>query len=94
MPIPTLLETESEVTFYKGCVCVCTGHTQKNGAVSKVYKEFISNPIRAQHALPTVSTIHVCHEPLAVCISCLLRGRGTSFQDGVAALECSLCALF
>jgi hypothetical protein len=70
------------------------GHTQKNGAVSKVIKKFISRPTRAQHTLSAVGTAHVSHVLPAVCLSCLLRGRGHSFQDGVAAGEGFLCAPF
>jgi hypothetical protein len=56
-----------------------------NGAVSKV-KKFISHPTQGQHSLSAAGT--------AVRFSCLLRGRGTSFQDGVATGEGFLCALF
>jgi hypothetical protein len=41
-----------------------------------------AGPVQASHALP------------AVRLSCLLRGRGTSIQDGVAAGEGFLCAPF
>jgi hypothetical protein len=72
----------------------CAGHTHKNGAVSKVIKEFISHPTLAQHTLSAVGTVQVSHALPAVRFSCLLRGRGTSFQDGVAAGECFLCFPF
>jgi hypothetical protein len=61
-----------------------TGYTQKNGAVSKVNKKFISHFQRAQHTLSDAATVQVSHALPAVRFSCLLRGRGTSFQDGVA----------
>jgi hypothetical protein len=34
-----------------------TGHSQKNGAVSKVSEKFISHPIRAQHTLLAAGTV-------------------------------------
>jgi hypothetical protein len=34
-----------------------TRYTQKNGAVSKVDKEFISHPTRAQHTLPAAGNV-------------------------------------
>jgi hypothetical protein len=58
-----------------------TGHTQKNGAASKVIKEFISHPTRTQHTLSAAGTVHVSHALPAVCFPCLLWGCGTSFQD-------------
>jgi hypothetical protein len=71
-----------------------TGHTQKNGVVSKVDNEFISRPTRAQHTLSAAATVQVCHVLPAVRFSCLLRCRRASFQDGVAAGEGFLCAPF
>ena len=62
-----------------------TGYTQKNGAVSKVNKKFISHLTRAQSTPSAAATVQVSHALPAVCFTCLLRGRGTSFQDGVAA---------
>ena len=73
------------------CVCVHTGYTQKNDAVSKVNKKFISHLTRAQPTLSAAATVQVSH---AVRFSCLLRGRGVSFQDGVAAGQGFLCAPF
>ena len=62
-----------------------TGYTQKNGAVSKVSKKFISHLTRAQRTPSAAATVQVSHALPAVRFSCLLRGRGASFQDGVAA---------
>jgi len=76
------------------CVCVCTGYAQKNGAVSKVNKKFISYLTRAQRTPPAAATVQVYHALPAVRFSCLLRGRGASFQDGVAAGNGFLCAPF
>jgi hypothetical protein len=74
---------------------IYTGPTQKNGAVSKVIENVISHRTRAQHTLSAAAkTVQVSHALPAVRFSCLLRSRGTSFQDGVAAGEGFLCAPF
>ena len=71
-----------------------TGYTQKNGTVSKVNKKFISHLTRAQRTPSTAATVQVSHALPAVRFSCLMRGRGASFQDGVAAGKGFLCAPF
>ena len=71
-----------------------TGYTQKNGAVSKVNKQFISHLTRAQRTPSAAAAVQVSHALPAVRFSCLLRGSGTSFQDGVAAEKGFLCAPF
>ena len=71
-----------------------TGYTQKNGAVSKVNKKSISHLTRAQLTPSVAATVQVSHALPAVRFSCLLRGRGASFQDGVAAGKGFLCAPF
>jgi hypothetical protein len=38
-----------------------TGHTQKNGAVSKVNKKFMSHITRAQHIPSAAATVQVSH---------------------------------
>jgi len=43
------------------------------------------SPYRAQHTPSTAATVQISHALPAVRFSCLLRGRGASFQDGVAA---------
>ena len=73
---------------------IYTGYTQKNGAVSKVNKKFISHLKRAKRTPSAAATVQVSHALRAVRISCLLRGRGASFQDGVAAGKGFLCAPF
>ena len=62
-----------------------TGYTQKNGAVSKVNKKFISHLAMAQRTPSAAATVQVSHALPAIRFSCLLRGRGASFQDGVTA---------
>ena len=54
---------------------VNTGYTQKNGAVSKVNKEFISRLTWAQSTPSAVATVQVSHALPAVHFSCLLRGQ-------------------
>ena len=49
---------------------------------------------RAQRTPSAAATVQVSHALPAVRFSCLLRGRGASFQDGVAAGKGFLCALF
>ena len=71
-----------------------TGCTQKNGAVSKGKKEFISHFTGAQRTPSAVATVQVSHALPAVRFSCSMRGRGASFQDGVAAGKGFLCAPF
>ena len=71
-----------------------TGCLQKNGAVSKGNKEIISHLIRAQRTTSAAETVQVSHALPAVRFSCLMRGHGASFQDGVAAGKGFLCAPF
>ena len=75
-------------------IYIYTGYTQKNGAVSKVDKKFISHLTRAQRTPSAAATVQVSHVLPAVRFSGLLRGRGSSFQDGVAVGKGFLCALF
>ena len=72
----------------------CTGYTQKNDAVSNVNKKLISHLTRAQLTPSTAATVQVSHALPAVLFSCLMRGRGACFQDGVAAGKGFLCAPF
>ena len=71
-----------------------TGYTQKNGAVSKVNKKFISHVTRAKPTPSAAATVQVSHTLPAVRFSCLLRDRGASLKDGVAAGKGFLCAPF
>jgi len=73
---------------------VYTEYTRKNGAVSKVSKKFVSHLTRAQRTPSAAATVQVSHALPAVRFSRLLRGRGASFQDGVAAGKDFLCAPF
>jgi len=74
--------------------CQYTGYIQKNGAVSKVNKKSISHLTRAQRTPSAAAIVQVSHALPAVRFSCLLRSRGASFQDGVAAGKGFLCATF
>jgi hypothetical protein len=49
-----------------------------------VIKNVISHPTRAQYTLSAVAIVHIS---LALPAVLLLRGLGTSFQDGVSAGE-------
>jgi len=71
--------------LYLQIVTYNTGYTQKNGAASKVNKKFISHLTRAHRIPEAAATVQVSHALPAVRFSCLLRGRGATFQDGVAA---------
>ena len=71
-----------------------TGYTQKNGAVSKVNKKFISHLTPAQCTPSAVATVQVSHALPVFHFSCLLQGHGASFQDGVSAGKGFLCAPF
>ena len=73
---------------------ICTGCLQMNVAVSEVKKKFISHLTRAKLTPLAAATVQVSHALPAVRFSCLLRGRGASFQDGVAAGKGFLCAPF
>ena len=65
-----------------------------NGAVSKVNNKFISHLTRAQRTPSAAATVLVSHALPAVRFSCLLWGRGVSFQDGAEAGKGVLCAPF
>ena len=69
-------------------------YTQKNGADSEVNKKFISHLKGAQRTPSAAATVEVAHALPAVRFSCLLRGHGAIFQDGVAVGEGFLCAPF
>ena len=86
-----ILQSFGDITY---AARINTGYTQKNGAVSKVNKKFISQLTRAQRTPSTEATVQVFHAPPAVRFSCLLRGRGAGFQDGFAAGKGFLCTPF
>ena len=73
---------------------IYTGYTQKNGAVSKVNKKFVSDLTRAERTTSAAATVQVSHALPVVRFSCLLRGRGASFQNGVTAGKGFLCVPF
>ena len=76
------------------CPHYYTVRLQMNGAVSKGNEKFISHLTRAQRTPSAAATVLVSHALRAVRFSCLLRGRGVSFQDGAAAGKGFLCAPF
>ena len=89
--IPTIIIMNR---MYENKKLLYTGYTQKNDAVSKVNKKFISHLTRAQLTPSAAATVQVSHALQAVRFSCLLRVRGSSLQAGVGAGKGFLCALF
>jgi hypothetical protein len=73
---------------------ITTVYSQKNGAVSKVSRKFISQLTRVKRTLSAAATVHISHMLPAVRFLCLFLGRGDSFQDGVAVGKDFLCAPF
>ena len=65
-----------------------------NGAVSEVTKKFFSPLTRAKRTPSAAVTVLVSLALPAVRFSCLLRGRGVSFQNGAEAGKGFLCAPF
>jgi hypothetical protein len=63
-----------------GILCY-TGHTQKNGAVSKLNTKCMSHLTRTQHTPSAAATVQVSHALPAVRFSCLLHGRGASLGE-------------
>ena len=86
--------TTTTTTTAAAAAAVYTGCLQMNDAVSKVNKKFISQLTRAKRTPSAAATALVSHALPAVRFSCLLRGRGVSFQDGAAAGKGFLCAPF
>ena len=58
-----------------------TGYTQKNGAVSKVNKKFISHLTRAQRTPSAVATVQVSHALITV-VQCVRPGSHDTHQHG------------
>ena len=58
------------------------------------FQKLTRNVTVAQRTPSTAATVQVSHALPAVRFSYLLPGRGTSFQDGVAAGKGFLCAPF
>ena len=88
------LKGEEEAAHITAFKINYTGCLQKNGAVSKINKKFISRLTRAKPTPSAAATVQVSHALPAVRFSCLMRGRGASLQDGVAAGKGFLCAPF
>jgi hypothetical protein len=80
--------------IYNSNIAENTVRSQKNGTVSKFNKKSISHLTRVKHTPSTAATVHVSRVLPVVRFSCLLRGRGASFQDGVTAGTGFLCAPF
>jgi len=70
-----LLKEAQEYESHYSQICPYTGYTQKNCAVSKLNKKFISHLTRAQRTPSAAATAQVSHALPAVRFSCLLRGQ-------------------
>jgi hypothetical protein len=62
-------------------VCVNTGYTQKNGAVSKVNKKFISHLTQAQCIPSAAATVEVSHVLITV-LQCVHPGSHETHPHG------------
>jgi hypothetical protein len=58
-----------------------TGHTQKNGAVSKVNKKFISDLTLAQHTPSAAATVQVFHLVITI-LQCMHPGSHDTHPHG------------
>jgi hypothetical protein len=58
-----------------------TGYTQKNGAVSKVNKKFISHLTRAQHTPSAAATVQVSHALITI-LQCVHPGSHDTHPHG------------
>ena len=68
-----------------------TVYTQKNGAVSKVNKKFISHLTRTQRTQSAAANVQVSHALPAVPFSCLLRGQFPRWRRSRKSL--SVCSV-
>ena len=66
------ISEKNTVSIY---IYICTGYTQKNVAVSKVNKKFLSHLTRAQRSPSAAATVQVSHALPAVRFSYILRGQ-------------------
>jgi archaellum component FlaF (FlaF/FlaG flagellin family) len=62
-------------------VYLYTGYTQKNGAVSKVNKKFISHLIRAQRTPSAAATVQVSHALITI-LQCVHPGSHDTHPHG------------
>ena len=69
-------------------------HGQNVQRQQRKLSKFLSQLTRAKRTTSAAETVQVSHALPAVRFSCLMRGRGASFQDGVAAGKGFLCAPF
>ena len=93
-PITIIIAVNYYCYYYYYYLCTRmynTGYTQKNGAVSKVNKKFISHLTRTQHTPSAAATVQVSHALLAVRFSCLLRGQFPRWRRSRKRL--SLCSV-
>ena len=67
---------------------------KKEWCAFKSEQEIYFSPYTVKRTPSAATTVEVSHSLPAVRFSRLLRGRGASFQDGVAAGKGFLCAPF
>ena len=60
---------------------ICTRYTQKNGAVSKVNKKFISHLTRAQRTPSAAATVQVSHALITI-LQCVNPGSHDTHPHG------------
>jgi acetylglutamate synthase len=83
------------------CICICPPNTTYM-QIQCVYKRMVLFQsltrklfltLRVKHTPSAAETVQVSHMLPAVRFSCLLRGRVSSFQDGVAAGKGFVCSV-
>src|SRR5215510_5433283 len=80
--------TSCSLTFHRNLLLPSLqGVYKRMVRFKKINKKFISHLTRAKFTPSAAATVQVSHALPAVRFSCLLRGRVTSFQDGVAAVK-------
>jgi hypothetical protein len=76
------------------CVCVCVytyiyiGHTQKNGAISKLNRKCISLPTPTQRKILAAATVQVSHVLIAI-LQCEHRGSQNTHPHGNQHVRCN-----
>ena len=92
--LPSVLFSPSKIVPFTRLCDEIQGVYKRMMRFLKINKKFISHLTRAKRAPSAAATVQVSHALPAVRFSCLMRGHGASFQDGVAAGKGFLCAPF
>jgi len=72
------------------CARANTGYTQKNGAVSKVNKKFISHLTRAQRTPSAVATVQVSHALITILQCVCTLGHTTHIHTVIKCIPDSV----